>query len=77
MNKVKVIKVKQADFEGDDGKQVTGQYVYVVPVEGNDEPRRLFLSDARLLDLDHVPVVGDEVYLFASSMGRIVDIVKA
>jgi len=77
MGALKVIKIKEAKFVGDDGKEVTGQYIYVQPFDGSAAPRRVFLSDARLLDVDFVPQVGDGVYLVESTMGRVVDILEA
>ena len=47
MNVMKVIKIKEAKFVGDDGKEITGQYIYVTPFDGG-ATRRVFLSDARL-----------------------------
>ena len=77
MGVMKVIKIKVTDFVGDDGKKIAGQYIYVVPVDGSAGPRRVFLSDARILDVDFFPKVGDRVYLVESAMGRVVDILEA
>lgn len=77
MNVMSVMKIKQAEFVGDDGKKISGQYIYVVPFDGSAGPRRVFLSDARLLDIDFLPKEGDRVYLVESSMGRVVDILEA
>ena len=77
MGVMNVIKIKEAEFVGDDGKKVTGQYIYVSPFDGSAAPRRVFLSDARILDIDFMPQVGDRVYLVESAMGRVVDILEA
>ena len=77
MSVMSVIKIKEAKFVGDDGKEISGQYIYVAPFDGSAAPRRVFLSDARLLDIDHLPQVGDRVYLVESAMGRVVDILEA
>ena len=77
MGVMNVIKIKEAEFVGDDGKKITGQYIYVAPFDGSAAPRRVFLSDARILDIDFLPKVGDRVYLVESGMGRVVDILEA
>lgn len=77
MGKVKIVRVREASFVGDDGKEISGRYIYVVPEDGGSAPRRLFLSDNRLLDIEYVPAMGDVVYLFEGRMGAIVDILKA
>ena len=77
MGVMSVIKIKEAKFVGDDGKEISGQYIYVTPCDGSAATRRVFLSDARLLDIDFMPQVGARVFLVESTMGRVVDILEA
>lgn len=77
MKVMSVVKIKEAKFVGDDGKEISGQYIYVAPFDGSADARRVFLSDARLLDIDFLPKEGDRVFLVESTMGRVVDILEA
>lgn len=79
--KWKIIAVEDSSFIGDDGKEVTGIHVFLVPVIERDsdtrKPRRIFLSDAKLGYMSYKPATGDEVYLFEGDGDKIVSIRKA
>lgn len=75
---MKVIKVMESNFTGDDGKEVQGIYVYLVPADPKEggQPERVFLSNERLLGMSYTPKFGDTVYLFRNGYGRVIDILK-
>lgn len=75
---LKIIKVVESSFTGDDGTEVEGTYVYLVPTDAKSgtQPERVFLSTERLSSMDYKPKFGDTVYLFRNSYGRVVDILK-
>lgn len=77
MGKVQIVRVSEASFVGDDGRQVYGKYIYVVPVDGTCPSRRLFMTADRLLNMEYDPTPFDTVLLFENGMGRVVDIIKA
>lgn len=77
MGRCRVIRVSDASFVGQDGRQVTGIYVYVVAQDSAAPPRRFFFTAQRRASLVHDPQVGDEVYLIQNDMGRVVDILLA
>ena len=76
---VKIVKVCPASFVGDDGKEIEGSYIYVVPSsnQANAQPERIFLSDDKLAGMAYEPKYGDIVYLFRNGFGRVIDILKA
>ena len=72
----KIFRVESASFIGDDGIEVTGKYVYLIPSSGQGQPVRKFFSNQVLSGLSYAPCEGDVVYLFDNGYGRIVDILK-
>lgn len=44
---MKIIRLADAAFVGDDGQEVHGMYVYLVPTGAGGEPERVFLSERR------------------------------
>lgn len=72
---VKVVKINEAVFTGEDGKPVAGQYFYVKDFGGLI--RRIFLTAERCLALATFPKVGDSVYLVENAVGKVVDILSA
>lgn len=76
--KQRVIRVCDGSFTGRTGEEVRGKYIYVVPVEAAQGayPERIFLTDDRL-DGVQLPYVGQTIYVFRNSYGRIVDFVPA
>ena len=75
---MKIIKVVESSFTGDDGKEVQGVYVYLVPADPKDggQPERVFLSHDRLATMGYTPKFGDTVYLLRNGYGRVIDILK-
>ena len=75
---MKIVKVAASSFTGDDGTEIKGSYVYLVPTDGKDgtQPERVFLSDERLASMEYTPKFGDTVYLFRNGYGRVIDILK-
>ncbi|MEA4933444.1 MAG: hypothetical protein VB071_07695 [Lawsonibacter sp.] len=75
---MKIIKVVESSFKGDDGKEIEGSYVYLVPADGKSgaQPERVFLSNDRLSGMGYAPKFGDTVYLFRNGYGRVIDILK-
>lgn len=75
---MKIIKVVESSFTGDDGKEIQGVYVYLVPADAKSggQPERVFLSDDRLATMGYTPKFGDTVYLFRNGYGRVIDILK-
>ncbi len=73
-----VLKVREHNFPGDDGRVVTGKFVYLAPAEGEaaGDPRRVFVNSSREKDFAYFPKQGDSVYLFESG-GRVQDFIKA
>ena len=76
--KQRVIRVCDGSFTGRNGEEVSGKYIYVVPVEVAQGafPERIFLTDNRL-DGVQLPYVGQIIYVFRNFYGRIVDFVPA
>lgn len=72
---VRIKKISAAQFTGDDGKEVVGQYIYVLPVGGGNM-KRMFFSADRLLNMEYEPVVGDKVYVVENDLGRAVELLK-
>ena len=75
---MKIIKVTESSFAGDDGKEIEGVYVYLVPADAKSgtQPERIFLNKERLAGMDYTPKFGDVVYLFRNAYGRVIDILK-
>lgn len=74
---MKVIKVTPATFTGDDGLDVTGQYFYLVPTDGQTgRPERVFISDSKKERMDFLPKFGDVVYVFKNSFDKVQEFVK-
>lgn len=74
---MKIIRLADAAFVGDDGKDVNGMYVYLVPTGSVGEPERVFLSEKKMCDIAYSPQVGDVVYVFRGRGGSVVDMIKA
>ena len=76
--RAKVVEVREHEFVGDDNKPVKGSYIYLlVPREsGNEDTRRVFVSEDRLAEFAYIPTVGDTVLVFYSN-GKVVDLLKA
>ena len=76
---MKIIRLADAAFVGDDGQEVLGMYVYLVPTAtpGTAQPERVFLSEKKMEDIDYKPVVGDTVFVFRGRGGSVVDMIKA
>lgn len=72
---VRIMKISDSRFIGDDGKEVVGKYIYVMPVQGGNMVR-LFFSVDRLLNMAYDPVVGDVVYVVNNELGRTVELLK-
>lgn len=78
MGAVQIVKISQTVFVGDDGKEVEGRHVYVVPVDGTPGlPERIFLSDDRAAKIEYQPREGDKVYVFRTARGSLQDMIKA
>ena len=77
MGEMRIIKIADAAFEGDDKQEVTGKYVYVVPAKGSvGQPERLFISDDRLAKMEYKPIKGDTVYVFRTQRGGVQELIK-
>lgn len=75
---MKIIKLADAAFLGDDGQEVTGMYIYLVPAGSNaGQPERVFLTERKLSELAYTPVIGDVVFVFRGRGGSVVDMIKA
>ena len=74
---MKIIRLSDAAFVGDDGQEVLGMYVYLVPNGNVGQPERVFLSEKKMEDIAYKPVVGDVVFVFRGRGGSVVDMVKA
>ena len=72
---VRIMKISDSSFIGDDGKEVVGKHIYVMPVMGGNM-QRLFFSADRLLNMSYDPVVGDVVYVVVNELGRTVELLK-
>ena len=74
----KVIKVAPYKFTGDDGKEMSGLFIYLVPADpsSSGRPERIFMGDKRLENIGCKPMKGDTVYVFRDNNGKVVDIVK-
>lgn len=72
---MKIIKIVPTTFAGNDGQDVQGCWIYLIPAgnQGGAQPERAFLSDERRSNMAYDPKVGDTVYLFRNTYGRIVD----
>lgn len=75
-----LVGVRQASFDGDDGKKVSGWNLYLLFSEDESngktvgvETQRVFLTDARLHDCDFDPVanVGQSVQLTYNRYGKV------
>lgn len=73
---MRILTVKEALFLGDDEKEVSGVYVYLLPKDGSGTSQRRFLSDRLLSEMDYRPAAGDDVYVFENAAGRIVELMK-
>lgn len=73
-----VLKVRDHSFSGDDGRIVSGKYLYVAPADGESsgDPKRYFVPGNREKDFAYFPKQGDVVYFFESG-GKVQDILKA
>ena len=73
-----VLAIREHAFEGDDGQEVKGSYIYlkITQDEGRVDTRRIFVGDDRLADFAYIPKAGDRVLIFASN-GKVVDMLKA
>lgn len=74
---MKIIRLSDAAFVGDDGQEVLGMYVYLVPNGNVGRPERVFLSEKKMEDITYKPVVGDVVFVFRGRGGSVVDMIKA
>ena len=74
---MKIIRLADAAFVGEDGKEVHGMYVYLVPTGTGGEPELVFLSENKMCDISYTPQVGDTVFVFRGRGGRVVDMIKA
>ena len=78
MGAVKIVKISTTVFTGEDGKDVEGRHIYVVPVDGTPGlPERIFLSDDRAAKIEYQPKVGDKVYVFRTPRGSLQDMIEA
>lgn len=77
MGKMRILKIVEGAFEGDDHKEVKGMYIYLVPTDEGGAPERIFLTDDRYASLSFVPKFNDVVYIFRNGYGRVIDILKA
>ena len=66
-----------AAFVVDDGQEIHGTYVYLVPTGTGGEPERVFLSEKKMCDISYTPQVGDVVFVFRGRGGSVVDMIKA
>ena len=48
---MKIIRLSDAAFVGDDGQEVLGMYVYLVPNGNVGQPERVFLSEKKMEDI--------------------------
>lgn len=69
MGGMKITKICDAPFVGDDGKKITDTYVYLVSADGSFGTERVFLSDEKLSNMEYTPKFGDTVYLFQNVYG--------
>lgn len=74
---MKIIRLADGSFVGNDGQEVYGMYVYLVPTGTGGEPERVFLSEKKMEAFDYKPVVGDTVFVFRGRGGSVVDMIKA
>ena len=69
--------VRDHSFEGDDGKEIKGKYIYlqVIRDDGSYVNKRYFIAEDRLLDFAYIPSLGDRVLVYSSN-DKIVDMLK-
>lgn len=72
----KLVQIREGSFTGNDGAEVSGVFLYLVPTQpGDGEPERIFLSQQRFGQLSVRPRLNDLLYVFRNDLGRVVDIV--
>ena len=69
--------VRDHAFEGEDGKEIKGKYIYlqVIRDDSSQVNKRFFIAEDRLLDFAHIPSPGDKVLVYTSN-DKIVDMLK-
>ena len=69
--------VRDHAFEGEDGKEIKGKYIYlqVIRDDNSQVNKRFFIAEDRLLDFAHIPSPGDKVLVYTSN-DKIVDMLK-
>ena len=77
MGKMRILKIAEGSFEGDDHQEVKGMYIYLVPADNAGVPERVFLTEERYAALSFTPRANDTVYIFRNVYGRVIDILKA
>lgn len=74
----KIVKVAPYKFTGDDGKEMSGMFIYLVPADSSSfgKPERIFMASQRLENIGYKPMKGDTVYVFRNDDNKVIDIVK-
>ncbi len=72
----KIIGIEEIRFMGKDGKEVVGKRIHLTdPIDAGrgigDAGDKIFLSAAKLADLDYKPAVGQEVELLYDRNGKV------
>ena len=70
---VKIIGIRPSSFKGDNGEEVSGKnfyYVYALDKGEGHGAERVYLTDAKLSQLDFAPKVGDEVEIEFNRWGK-------
>ena len=68
---MKIIRLSDAAFVGDDGQEVLGMYVYLVPNGNVGQPERVFLSEKKMEDICMAALVATIATFFSGVMGMV------
>ena len=75
---MRVIGLRQVDFKAQDGNKVQGLSVYVTfPIEENGTGEacdKLFLSASKVVMMEKIPQVGDEINVTYNRWGKVQDV---
>ena len=68
-----IIGVRSSSFKAEDGTQITGKTIYISEPLTKGEgvsAERIFLTDAKLLQCQYNPQVGDDVHIEYNRWGK-------
>ena len=70
---MRIIGIRPSSFTGNDGKEISGKnFYFTYPLDKGDGlgAERVYLTDAKLAQLDFEPVIGAEVVLDYNRYGK-------